>query len=68
MYRLLKELLNDSRNSAGKLNLIVYKRCMIRAYVYIIMLAGKEKSHVFSRCICMTVGHLDQLPIDICMP
>ena len=31
-----------------------------------IMLEGKEKSHVFSRCICMTVGRLNQLPNNIC--
>ena len=68
MYRLLKELLNDSRNSARKLNLIAQKICMIQAYVYIIMAEAKEKSHVFSRCICMTVGHLNQLPINICKP
>ena len=48
MYRLLKELLNDLRNSARRLRLVVHKCCLIQASVYIIMLEGKTTCHVFS--------------------
>ena len=62
MDRLLRQLLNDLRNSVKKLKLVVHKSCLIRADVYAIMLTTKKTSKVLQHVVTV---HLAQPSIII---